>query len=89
MTIGKNELAAALLSRRWVWKQRVAVTGFLLAFRVRRLLRFVNIRCGWAGDSAAAAAVFPSRLRSGQIPAVQAPHYPTRHLPGGNHAKHN
>ena len=32
----------------WVWKQRVAVTSFLVAFQVRRIWRFTHLRCGLA-----------------------------------------
>jgi hypothetical protein len=30
----------------WEWKQRIAVTRFLIAFKVRRILRFIHLRCG-------------------------------------------
>jgi len=30
---------------RWVWKQRIAVTRFLIAFHVRRVLQPIRARC--------------------------------------------
>ena len=38
----------ALPRHHWVWKQRVAVTCFLIAFQVRRILRLIHLRCGLA-----------------------------------------
>ena len=34
----------------WAWKQRIAVTRFLIAFRVRRVLRSIHVRYGLAAN---------------------------------------
>ena len=57
----------------WVWKQRSAVTRFLVAFYLRRTLRFT---CGW----------LPPLLR-GCKPQVEAAPLPTRRRPAAGNAK--
>ncbi len=44
----RSGYAGGLAGRRWVWKQRMAVASFLIAFRMRRMLRIARMRCGLA-----------------------------------------
>ena len=44
----RSRYAGGLSGRRWIWKQRMAVACFLVAFRLRRVLRLARMRCGLA-----------------------------------------